>query len=212
MTNNDDPFGRRDRTIIRPNPGGRRPPLPPGAPGAIAPPTGGGAPPASTPTPPVAYPPPNPTPSSPQAAPPHAGQGDWDGWMNAPAQNLYVAANTPTPMTPAPISPHVSVDLVTVASSPLMRASASLLLLLGRLRASLARAGAGQLMDQVAQAIQQFEIDARAAALRAIKSKQPNTRSPPAPTTSCKICRARTVGYGPSTACWSGSSTSGWAA
>ena len=163
MTNNDDPFGRRDRTIIRPNPGGRRPPLPPGAPGAIAPPTGGGAPPASTPTPPVAYPPPNPTPSSPQAAPPNTGQGNWDGWMNAPAQNLYVAANTPTPMTPAPISPHVSVDLVTVASSPLMRASASLLLLLGRLRASLARAGAGQLMDQVAQAIQQFEIDARAA-------------------------------------------------
>ncbi len=162
MTNNDDPFGRRDRTIIRPNPGGRRPP-PPGAPGAIAPPTGGGAPPASTPTPPVAYPPPNPTPGSPQAAPPNAGQAGWDGWMNAPAQNLYVAANTPTPMTPAPISPHVSVDLVTVASSPLMRASASLLLLLGRLRASLARAGAGQLMDQVAQAIQQFEIDARAA-------------------------------------------------
>ena len=67
------------------------------------------------------------------------------------------------PMTPAPVSPHVSVDLVTVAASPLMRAAASLLLLLGRLRASLARAGAGQLMDQVAQAIQQFEIDARAA-------------------------------------------------
>ena len=66
-------------------------------------------------------------------------------------------------MTPAPLSPHVSVDLVTVAASPLMRAAASLLLLLGRLRASLARAGAGQLMDQVAQAIQQFEIDARAA-------------------------------------------------
>ena len=43
-----------------------------------------------------------------------------------------------------------------------MRAAASLLLLLGRLRASLARAGAGQLMDQVAQAIQQFEVDARA--------------------------------------------------
>ena len=44
-----------------------------------------------------------------------------------------------------------------------MRAAASLLLLLGRLRASLSRAGAGQLMDQVAQAIQQFEVDARAA-------------------------------------------------
>jgi type VI secretion system protein ImpK len=81
-----------------------------------------------------------------------------------PPVNPYLqqgAANAP--MTPAPISPHVSVDLVTVAANPLMRAAASLLLLLGRLRASLSRAGAGQLMDQVAQAIQQFEIDARAA-------------------------------------------------
>jgi type VI secretion system protein ImpK len=54
----------------------------------------------------------------------------------------------------------MSTDLVTVAALPLMRASASLLLLLGRLRTSLARAGAGQLMDQVAQAIHQFEVDA----------------------------------------------------
>jgi type VI secretion system protein ImpK len=162
MSNDDDPFGRQDRTIIRPNPGGRRPPSP-GAPGPIAPPAGGGAPPVSSPRAPVTYPPPNQAPNSPQAASPHVGQGAWDSWMNAPAQNLYVAASTPTPMTPAPLSPHVSVDLVTVALSPLMRASASLLLLLGRLRASLARAGAGQLMDQVAQAIQQFEIDARGA-------------------------------------------------
>ena len=44
-----------------------------------------------------------------------------------------------------------------------MRASASLLLLLGRLRASLARADPNQLMDQVAQALLQFEVDARAA-------------------------------------------------
>jgi type VI secretion system protein ImpK len=83
--------------------------------------------------------------------------------MNAPAaQNLYTAPSAPTPMTPAPMSPHISVDVVTAAASPLMRAAASLLLLLGRLRASLSRAGAGQLMDQVAQAIQQFEVDARA--------------------------------------------------
>ena len=66
-------------------------------------------------------------------------------------------------MTPAPMSPHVSVDLVTVATSPLMRAAASLLVMLGRLRGSLVRAGPNQLMDQVAQAIEQFEIDARAA-------------------------------------------------
>jgi type VI secretion system protein ImpK len=83
--------------------------------------------------------------------------------MNArPAQNLYASPGVSPPMTPPPATPHVSAEVVTVAASPLMRAAASLLLLLGRLRASLARAGAGQLMDQVAQAIQQFESDARA--------------------------------------------------
>ena len=52
---------------------------------------------------------------------------------------------------------------MTVGGDALMRSAASLLLLLGRLRASLSRAGAGQLMDQVAQSITQFETDARAA-------------------------------------------------
>ena len=150
MTDNDDPFGRRDRTIIRPNPGGRRPaaaPTPPSEPGARSPSPGGGAPPASTPTPPVSYPQPSyPAAPSPHAAPAPSSRSTWDAWM-----------------TPAPVSPHVSADLVTVTANPLMRAASSLLLMLGRLRASLARAGAGQLMDQVAQAIQQFEVDARAA-------------------------------------------------
>jgi type VI secretion system protein ImpK len=85
--------------------------------------------------------------------------------MNAPSpapHNLYLAPGASQPMTPSPAAPHISVDLVTVAASPLMRAAASLLLLLGRLRASLARADASQLMDQVDQAIQQFEIDAKA--------------------------------------------------
>ncbi len=174
MTDNDDPFGRRDRTIIRPNPGGRRPapPASPATPGGYPAPPAGGAPPASTPTPPVSYPAPpySPAPYSPAPAPPAsppAGQANWDGWMTSPTPspvNPYLQQGAAqAPMTPAPISPHVSVDLVSVAANPLMRAAASLLLLLGRLRASLSRAGAGQLMDQVAQAIQQFEIDARAA-------------------------------------------------
>jgi type VI secretion system protein ImpK len=80
--------------------------------------------------------------------------------MKPPAPNLYAAPNEALPMTPAPLSPHVSVDLITADPNPLMRAAASLLVLLGRLRTSLARAGASQLMDQVAQAIQQFEMDA----------------------------------------------------
>jgi len=171
MTDNDDPFGRRDRTIIRPNPGGRRPaaPAPPNAPDGYSGPPSGGAPPASTPTPPIAYPAP-PYAPPPYAAPPpqgspQGGQANWDGWMSSPppvSPYLQQSAAS-TPMTPAPQSPHVSVDLVTIAASPLMRAAASLLLLLGRLRASLSRAGAGQLMDQVAQAIQRYEIDALAA-------------------------------------------------
>jgi len=156
MSGEDDPFGRSDRTIIRPNPAGRRA-APPAGPAAGAP--AGGAPPASTPTPPVAYPAPsNPAPSSPGPGP-----GGWDDWMTPRSpNNLYAAPEAQAPMTPAPMSPHVSVDLVTVAASPLMRAAASLLVMLGRLRASLVRAGPNQLMDQVAQAIEQFETDARA--------------------------------------------------
>lgn len=172
MTNDDDPFGRRDRTIIRPNPGGRRPAGPAPTPPAGSPvQPAGGAPPASTPTPPVSYPTPSyPAPSQP-APPPASGSANWDGWMSSPtppASNPYLQQNAPiAPMTPAPVMPHVSVDLVTVAANPMMSAASSLLLLLGRLRASLSRAVAGQLMDQVAQAIQQFEIDARAAGVPA---------------------------------------------
>jgi len=160
MTTEDDPFGRSDRTIIRPNPAGRRTPSPPPG-GPAAPPPQGGSAPASTPRPPVAYPPPGVPPNAPPSGP---GQSGWDDWMAPRTPNaLYVAPEAAAPMTPAPMSPHVPVDLVTVAASPLMRAAASLLVMLGRLRASLVRAGPNQLMDQVAQAIEQFEIDARAA-------------------------------------------------
>ena len=148
MSDQDDPFGRRDRTIIRPNPGGRRPTPTPGAPNAPQ----GGSPAAATPRPGIQYPPP--------ASP------DGDTWMNAagrPGAIPYLQASAgPAPMTPAPVMPHVSADLVSVAADPTMRAASSLLLLLGRLRASLSHARAGQLMDQVAQSIQRFEIDARA--------------------------------------------------
>ena len=166
MTTEDDPFGRSDRTIIRPNPAGRR------TPAAIA---RRSAPPASPAGGRRASLDADPACRLSAAAASRAvqralvqprarRQRGWDDWMTPRApNNLYVAPEASTPMTPAPMSPHVSVDLVTVAASPLMRAAASLLLLLGRLRASLARAGASQLMDQVAQAIEQFEIDARAA-------------------------------------------------
>ncbi len=146
MTDPDDPFGRRDRTIIRPNPGGRRPNTPA--------------------TPPPAEPPPKYTPQSPYVSPPQAApRADWDVTPASAPVNPYLQASAAAqPMTPAPMTPHVSVDLLTTTASPLLRASASLLLLLGRLSSSLSRARAGQLMDQVAQAIQQFEIKARATA------------------------------------------------
>src|ERR1700721_489228 len=163
MTPEDDPFGRSDRTIIRPNPAGRRTPPPsPGDPAAGSP--AGGAAAASTPPPPVPFPTPPVAPSNTPSPTQGQGQRGWDDWMSPRApNNPYIAPEASAPMTPAPMSPHVSVDLVTVATSPLMRAAASLLVMLGRLRASLVRAGASQLMDQVAQAIEQFEIDARAA-------------------------------------------------
>jgi type VI secretion system protein ImpK len=164
MSDPNDPFGRRDRTIIRPNPGGRRPG-----------PQQGGSPPASAPNPPVSYPPPPQQPAPPQqppqpsypSAPASPGQPNWDGWATSPTPqpaNPYLQqVRGVEPIVPAPVSPHIPVDLISVATNPLMRAAASLLLLLGRLRASLSRAGSGQLMDQVAQSITQFEVDARAA-------------------------------------------------
>ena len=141
MSQPDDPFGRGDRTVIRPNPGGRLP-AQPAAPGAAPPP---------------------------QPAPPARPAAAWDDWTSAASRapaheaNPYAPQSAASaPYTPAPISPHISADLVSVGGDALTRSAASLLLLLGRLRASLSRAGAGQLMDQVAQSIQQFETDARA--------------------------------------------------
>ncbi|MDE3177627.1 MAG: type IVB secretion system protein IcmH/DotU [Pseudomonadota bacterium] len=153
MSEGDDPFARADKTIIRPNPGGRLPATPTPSPPPPAPtPYAGGAPPVSRPQSSVAYP----------SAPPPAAPGD--DWMAGRVVNPYAPTGAaPPPLTPAPASPHVSVDLVMVADNPLMRAAASLLLALGRLRASLSRAGTGPLMDQVAQAIEAFERDARAA-------------------------------------------------
>jgi type VI secretion system protein ImpK len=166
-TNEDDPFGRGDRTIVRPNPAGRLTPPPANAPDAAKAPGVQPAPPLPEPAPhpaPSFSAPSPPFPALARAPPPSRELGDWDEQTKVPsARNLHTGPETEPLRTAAPVSPDVSNDLVTVAASPLMRASASLLLLLGRLRTSLARAGAGQLMDQVAEAIRQFEADARAA-------------------------------------------------
>jgi type VI secretion system protein ImpK len=91
----------------------------------------------------------------------------WSTSSPPPANPYLQQVRGVEPIVPAPASPHIAVDIVSVAANPLMRAAASLLLLLGRLRASLSRAGTDQLMDQVAQSISQFEIDARDAGVAA---------------------------------------------
>ena len=166
------PFGRGDRTIIRPNPGGRLPPpptpapsptpapvpapypaaTPPGQPYPAAPGTQpGGLPPSSHPTPP---PPPPPVHPSNYAAPPTTHQSE--DWIATPAQ----PAQPPT----GPRAPALRVDeLVAPNSNPIMRAAGPLLQLLGRLRVALLRASFASLMGQVAEAIEFFEKDVRSA-------------------------------------------------
>ena len=166
------PFGRGDRTIIRPNPGGRLPPpptpapsptpapvpapypaaTPPGQPYPAAPGTQpGGLPPSNHPTPP---PPPPPVHPSNYAAPPTTHQSE--DWIATPAQ----PAQPPT----GPRAPALRVDeLVAPNSNPIMRAAGPLLQLLGRLRVALLRASFASLMGQVAEAIEFFEKDVRSA-------------------------------------------------
>lgn len=130
MSNPSDPFGRSERTIIRPNPGGRR----------VAP--------AAQP---MAPPPP---------APPSPGvPGGGDEWANMQPQRPPepVAGQQPR----APVLKRE--DLVTPNQNVMLKAAAPLLLLLGRMRVSLMRAPAGQLMDQVADVIENFDHEVRGA-------------------------------------------------
>jgi type VI secretion system protein ImpK len=142
------PFGiPQERTVIRPNPGGRRPVAPPPAPGTPPPPyspvpDGQGAPqPAAAPA----------TPYVPPPAPANTRADDW------------IKAQAPAP-EPAPQArlPEVRIDeLVAPNQNPILRSAGPLLLLLGRLRVALARASFASLMEQVAEAIKFFERDIR---------------------------------------------------
>lgn len=157
MSDRDQPPGKDNRTIIRPNPGGRRPPqpappparpeTPPPWPAAPPVPPGSGRPPSSP------YPASGvPTPQFP--SPQQVGKGE--EWIASPA-----------PQQPAPVKPrralaHID-ELAAPNASPIMQAAGPLLLLLGRLRASLLHARFSSLMDQAAQSIQKFDHDIRAA-------------------------------------------------
>lgn len=119
----DDPF-RSDRTIISPNPGGRRAASPP----------------------------------APAAGTSEAGAVDWGGNRESMVQPANpAAARAPGQAMllkrDVPIAPNENI---------LLEAAGPILLLLGRLRASLMHARFADLMDQVASAIEAFEKDVRA--------------------------------------------------
>lgn len=172
------PFGRGERTIIRPNPGGRMPQAPspyppsgeqqpPGARGPFSPsplPDNPASPfpPASQyqPVPPAATPvvaPPSPLAAAPSS---HAPE-EWISSQNQPAQQNL------------PATPVLRVDdLVAPNANPIMRGAGPLLQLLARLRIALMRASFASLMDQVADAVKFFETDIRSAG---ISEQQANT-------------------------------------
>jgi type VI secretion system protein ImpK len=144
------PFGAPgERTIIRPNPGGRRVAEPPPAiskpsapqnPGGFAPPQPNA--PAATP-----YVPPS-TPGNPSP----------DEWISTREQ----AAPPPAQAQ----APAIAIDeLVAPNENPILRSAGPLLLLLGRLRVALARASFANLMEIVADSIKFFEKDIRSAGI-----------------------------------------------
>src|SRR5882762_3252578 len=140
------PFGiPGEKTVIRPNPGGRR---------AVPP-----QPPAYSPVPQAPGPPqpaaPAATPYVPPAAP---GNPNTEEWINTPAQ-------APQPVAQVHV-PQVRIDeLVAPNENPILRSAGPLLLILGRLRVALARASFASLMEQVADAIKFFEQDIRSAGI-----------------------------------------------
>src|SRR4029079_18695842 len=158
------PFGRVERTIIRPNPGGRLPQTPvPQPPAADAP----GMPPRApySPTPPSTSPSSSYSPQPPGYAPPPSSHTP-EEWISTPTTSW------PAPSAP-PAGPLLRVDeLVAPNANPIMRAAGPLLQLLGRLRVALMRASFASLMEQVADAVKFFETDIRSAG---ISEHQANT-------------------------------------
>lgn len=136
-----DPFGRGDRTIILPDPGGRRRPAEP------------------APTP--AYQPLPPMPSRPAAQ-------DQDDWAHSDVSAR--APPPPMPSEPGERQRALVMkrDVVVAANAnPFLRAAGPLLLLLGRLRVQLSRASFSNLMEQVAASIDDFEKETRTAGVSA---------------------------------------------
>ncbi len=133
-----DIWGRSERTIIRPNPGARRPvpsPARPTEPSSQVPPAS------------VAYP---------VSPPTEKAEARQEEWISTPPQRPAQPAEAKT------VDLNLS-ELVAPNSNPLVRAAAPLLVLLGRLHVALLRASFASLMEQVAETIKLFDKDVRAA-------------------------------------------------
>ena len=199
------PFGRGERTIIRPNPGGRLPPAPPSpTASARASPPSPAAPShlrpylaipvrlsrragACTPVGSMLSPSIPPRLRTPYAAAPCQPSAPRNGFRHADA-------SPPQQRRCCPPGPPLRVDdLVAPNANPIMRAAGPLLQLLGRLRVALMRASFASLMEQVADAIKFFEKDIRSAGFPSIRPTPRNTFCARLPTISCSISRPKTA-------------------
>lgn len=184
------PFGRGERTIIRPNPGGRLPQAPvpnEQAPSGPAPRTpfspsplpdtpaspyqqSPSYPQQSSPYPPASQYQPVPLPLAPVVAP----ASPFAAAPTSHAPEEWISSqNQAAPQQQLPAARALRVDdLVAPNANPIMRAAGPLLQLLGRLRVALMRASFASLMEQVADAVKFFETDIRSAG---ISEQQANT-------------------------------------
>jgi type VI secretion system protein ImpK len=153
--------GRGNRTIIRPNPGGRLPPRP-----SVPP-----SPSESLPTPqaPAEGAKPSRSSSLQQTSHQSASRETDLGTPSTAHRDEDWILTSPKPKATAPLpgqEPTLRVDeLVAPNANPIMRAAGPLLQLLGRLQVALLRAPFSTLMEQVAEAIKFFEKDIRSAGI-----------------------------------------------
>ena len=139
-----------DRTVFRPNPGGRRAAAPaqPAAPSSTAPvDLRPAVPPAHAPAYNVVAPP----------SPPSVPEAGTDDWIASRAPDRASAAGLPRAQDLR------FEELVAPNRNPLLRSAGPLLLLLGRLRITALQASFASLMEQVAEAINFYEQDIRQA-------------------------------------------------
>lgn len=171
MSGNDpfDPFGQNERTIIRPNPGGRAPQQPQN-PGQGQPSQGQpsqGQPPQGQP----GYPPQQPQQPNPYQPTPPRPQHQQGGDFMQPMQDPYAQRGGQPQWGPqgqqpagAPVQPTAPVALIpNPGNNPLLTAAGPLLDLLGRLRNAMTQASFTSLKQSVSREIENFEAAASAA-------------------------------------------------